>query len=549
MSSHKRVPCKYGSNCTRKNPQHFIEFEHPSSTTKRICPFGASCFCRIPQHLTEFIHSSQSSASPSSSSTSTSTSPTTTATNTTSSSLSSSSSVSPITTTTATTATQIKKENENDKVLTKKEEKISSSSSSSPASSASSLRFSLILYSVRSILVSYLSGRDITALRCVCKTFASICKDHNEVNKLIRARYDMKEVNTREWSQLADKSLIPYNRKAEWQREQEENKMKEKMNKQQQIEYEIRQENERIEELLTEQKRRHFLVCWQTDTFVSEKDSYTNQPPPEKGKEKEKEKEKEKDSNDDNAEKKTKGKQSISRMILEPMIQYWNCNVGHIPGQFQTYTLGLLDDLQIATELHERVKFCSTEWLFGDESSYPYLSTIVEWQASKPLTPKNVAKTMNSVIWSRARDHEEAHLSTWIELELANNFNPFEGVPTLKYHTDPRKTMKYSRQATRQNNNNNDDDDNNEEDDDDDEGTKKKRQKKGKSSSSSLVGLERFPMFWLVDDIFLKYHILDRHTFALASNDWEPEPVFHFGVNPQSGNLVGLLMAVGWTCG
>lgn len=47
-----KTPCKYGSECTRKNPAHFKEFSHPSP-----CKYGIGCNkVNSDEHFTSFTH-------------------------------------------------------------------------------------------------------------------------------------------------------------------------------------------------------------------------------------------------------------------------------------------------------------------------------------------------------------------------------------------------------------------------------------------------------------------------------------------------------------
>ncbi|XP_041260206.1 aprataxin and PNK-like factor [Onychostruthus taczanowskii] len=68
---HKRIPCKYGSGCYRKNPIHFQQFSHPNDddyhNTEMVaqddddsrpeCPYGTACYRKNPQHKLEYKHS------------------------------------------------------------------------------------------------------------------------------------------------------------------------------------------------------------------------------------------------------------------------------------------------------------------------------------------------------------------------------------------------------------------------------------------------------------------------------------------------------------
>eukprot|EP01059_Diplonema_ambulator_P000861 TRINITY_DN10686_c0_g1_i2.p1 TRINITY_DN10686_c0_g1~~TRINITY_DN10686_c0_g1_i2.p1 ORF type:complete len:677 (+),score=259.32 TRINITY_DN10686_c0_g1_i2:213-2243(+) len=59
-------PCKYGAGCTRKNPQHFLEYSHPSKDAAADpkadpkdlpkCKYGAGCTRKNPQHFKECWH-------------------------------------------------------------------------------------------------------------------------------------------------------------------------------------------------------------------------------------------------------------------------------------------------------------------------------------------------------------------------------------------------------------------------------------------------------------------------------------------------------------
>ncbi|XP_064270968.1 aprataxin and PNK-like factor isoform X2 [Passer domesticus] len=68
---HKRIPCKYGSGCYRKNPIHFQQFSHPNDDdyhdmgivaqgdddSRPECPYGTACYRKNPQHKLEYKHS------------------------------------------------------------------------------------------------------------------------------------------------------------------------------------------------------------------------------------------------------------------------------------------------------------------------------------------------------------------------------------------------------------------------------------------------------------------------------------------------------------
>ncbi|XP_031360078.2 aprataxin and PNK-like factor [Lonchura striata] len=68
---HKRIPCKYGSSCYRKNPVHFQQFSHPDdddyhnmevvaqgdNDSRPECPYGTACYRKNPQHKVEYKHS------------------------------------------------------------------------------------------------------------------------------------------------------------------------------------------------------------------------------------------------------------------------------------------------------------------------------------------------------------------------------------------------------------------------------------------------------------------------------------------------------------
>ena len=51
--------CKYGAGCTRKNPEHFLEFSHPerwAPADKPRCKYGAACTRKNPEHLQDYGH-------------------------------------------------------------------------------------------------------------------------------------------------------------------------------------------------------------------------------------------------------------------------------------------------------------------------------------------------------------------------------------------------------------------------------------------------------------------------------------------------------------
>ncbi|NXQ22710.1 APLF factor, partial [Peucedramus taeniatus] len=68
---HMRTPCKYGSDCYRKNPIHFQQFSHPDDDdyhdmevvaqedddSRPECPYGTACYRKNPQHKLEYKHS------------------------------------------------------------------------------------------------------------------------------------------------------------------------------------------------------------------------------------------------------------------------------------------------------------------------------------------------------------------------------------------------------------------------------------------------------------------------------------------------------------
>ncbi|XP_049946167.1 aprataxin and PNK-like factor [Schistocerca serialis cubense] len=55
-----RVPCKYGSACYRKNPQHFAEFSHPGDPDYKDdrpeCRYGTECYTKNPLHRQTYKH-------------------------------------------------------------------------------------------------------------------------------------------------------------------------------------------------------------------------------------------------------------------------------------------------------------------------------------------------------------------------------------------------------------------------------------------------------------------------------------------------------------
>eukprot|EP01060_Flectonema_neradi_P003104 TRINITY_DN1196_c1_g1_i1.p1 TRINITY_DN1196_c1_g1~~TRINITY_DN1196_c1_g1_i1.p1 ORF type:complete len:629 (+),score=150.02 TRINITY_DN1196_c1_g1_i1:50-1936(+) len=55
----KPIPvCKYGENCTRKNPAHFLEYSHGAtdSSALPVCKYGANCTRKNPMHFKQFSH-------------------------------------------------------------------------------------------------------------------------------------------------------------------------------------------------------------------------------------------------------------------------------------------------------------------------------------------------------------------------------------------------------------------------------------------------------------------------------------------------------------
>ncbi|RDD42534.1 Aprataxin and PNK-like factor [Trichoplax sp. H2] len=69
LTKHKSIKkCPYGAKCYRKNPQHLIEYSHPSADGSPnvsdesddddlpVCPFGASCYRKNLQHFKEYSH-------------------------------------------------------------------------------------------------------------------------------------------------------------------------------------------------------------------------------------------------------------------------------------------------------------------------------------------------------------------------------------------------------------------------------------------------------------------------------------------------------------
>jgi hypothetical protein len=69
-STDTRKVCQYGAKCYRTNPDHFKQFQHPSSakptkttepesttsTTKPVCAFGAKCYRSSTVHLATYSH-------------------------------------------------------------------------------------------------------------------------------------------------------------------------------------------------------------------------------------------------------------------------------------------------------------------------------------------------------------------------------------------------------------------------------------------------------------------------------------------------------------
>ena len=60
----KTIPvCKYGANCTRKNPAHFLEYSHGNdddSGPLPVCKYGANCSRKNPMHFKQFSHGDDS---------------------------------------------------------------------------------------------------------------------------------------------------------------------------------------------------------------------------------------------------------------------------------------------------------------------------------------------------------------------------------------------------------------------------------------------------------------------------------------------------------
>ncbi len=71
----KRVPCKYGEQCYRRNPAHKEEYSHPGDEDysseqdeaqptasadapdlRLECEYGTSCYRQNPQHKRDFKH-------------------------------------------------------------------------------------------------------------------------------------------------------------------------------------------------------------------------------------------------------------------------------------------------------------------------------------------------------------------------------------------------------------------------------------------------------------------------------------------------------------
>ena len=65
--------CPYGASCYRKNPQHFKEYSHASSSKASTsskpatdhadlpeCPYGVNCYRKNLLHFAEFSHPSKS---------------------------------------------------------------------------------------------------------------------------------------------------------------------------------------------------------------------------------------------------------------------------------------------------------------------------------------------------------------------------------------------------------------------------------------------------------------------------------------------------------
>jgi aprataxin and PNK-like factor len=67
--------CKWGASCTRKNPAHLAQFDHPESSevSKQVqgdsnpripCKYGNMCTRKNAQHFVEFSHPENQNSSP-----------------------------------------------------------------------------------------------------------------------------------------------------------------------------------------------------------------------------------------------------------------------------------------------------------------------------------------------------------------------------------------------------------------------------------------------------------------------------------------------------
>jgi F-box-like len=194
------------------------------------------------------------------------------------------------------------------------------------------------------------------------------------------------------------------------------------------------------------------------------------------------------------------------RLIFQPMLEVWQNYVVHSPTQFtqSRYTLEFWRDLYWAGRFARRVQMCDIEWLFGNEATGSQSGILVEWDAKQPFDARLMAEKLNCVLPdATVLDEEEI-----FDCQIAAEFVSWAFWPSEAY--GKKMIDNYIEQA--------------EED-------------------------EEFRDNWCwVRDLVELAQLKDLRCVSLTGTDYEPDPVLYIGQRP-SGNWIGILFGVGWSCG
>lgn len=203
--------------------------------------------------------------------------------------------------------------------------------------------------------------------------------------------------------------------------------------------------------------------------------------------------------------------------IFNPMLELWKEDVAYISTQSFLFDIKFLYDLELSIKIAKRVKFYGSEWFFGNESSFSWSSIIINWDNEKKITPTNVSEVMNCVFWEDAQDYTEQQIKE--RKECPEAFENINFNDDLDYITDLEE-YKNILQISKD---------------------------KGHTRKKSKTFKYNFNNYWKKAEPILSL-LNNRRTYTLATNGFEPEPVLHFGQS-KTGNLIGLLLASGWTWG